>query len=227
MKNLIVLIIVSLSVSLSAQKLQETRRFSTPQKVVIDGKMKLNLHKSNEVEVVINANGVELQDIYTKDKGDELLIRVEPIDIEGGTVVIDLYIPLFKELHLSRGAKTFVPDSFLENYAKISASTGAEIKGNFSKESLEAKSTSGAFIELAGKLKYLEAKVHSGGKIRTDSLNLQSAKLIARSGGFIAATPTEKVKIRACFGGEVKLLKNVSNIKTTKIFGNIDKSFDK
>ena len=76
MKNLTTFILVLMSISLSAQKLQETRRFSTPQKVVVDGKMKLNLHKSNEVEVVINTKGVKLQDIYTKDKGDELLIRV-------------------------------------------------------------------------------------------------------------------------------------------------------
>lgn len=220
MKYLTLVIILFLSHSTIAQTIQETRRFNAPDKVIVDGKLKINFHPADEVEVVIESNKVPLKDIYTKYTNDELIIRVEPLDIEGGKVIINAYLPKFSRLTLSRGAETDIRKDIFKDVVYLKATSGAEIDTKLSVTSAEVKATSGAFIELAGKAEYLEAKAHSGGKIRTDSLQLEKAKLIARTGGFIAATPTKEAKVRSTFGGEIKLLKKVI-VNSTTLFGEI------
>ena len=119
MKRLIVLItLISIATITFSQKLQETRRYNAPEKVKIDGKMLIRFHQADEVEVVIETEKVSLEDIYTKYSGDELLIRVEPLDIEGGSVVIDAYLPAFSELTISRGAATHISSNMLKNNGK-------------------------------------------------------------------------------------------------------------
>ena len=220
MKQITLLILILINFSVFAQKTQETRRFNAPEKVIVDGKMQINFHLAEDVEVVIESNKVPLKDIYTKYTNEELLIRVEPLDIEGGKVVIDAYLPKFSSLTMSRGAETDIRNDIFKDVVYLTATSGAELETKLSVKSAEAKCTSGAFIELAGKAEYLEAKAHSGGKIRTDSLALKRARLIARTGGFIAATPTEEAQVRSTFGGEIKLLKKAI-IKSTTLFGEI------
>lgn len=192
-----------------SQKLQETRRYNAPSTVKIDGKMLVRFHEAEEVEVVIEAEKVSLENIYTKYSGDELLIRVEPLDIEGGNVVIDVYLPSFSQLEISRGAATNLAKGILKDEAEILVKTGSTLKANIDMKSLKAKVKSGGFIELSGNLEYLEAKVVSGGKLRTDNLDLQETKLAVRSGGFAAITPKSKADLKAILGGEIKLLGSV------------------
>lgn len=220
MKYLQFALVLFLSTNLFSQTLQETRRFNAPQRVIVDGQMTVNFHLAEEVEVVIESEGVDLQDIYTKYTDEELLIRVEPLDIEGGEVTIDAFVPKLSSLTLHRGAETDILMNIFKEHTELKATSGAEIEAVVKVNSVEAKCTSGAFIELAGEVEYLEAKVHSGGKIRTDSLKLDRAKLIARTGGFIAANPTKEAQVRSTFGGEIKLLEKVV-VKSTTLFGEI------
>jgi hypothetical protein len=103
------------------------------------------------------------------------------------------------------------------NNFEATVSSGATLNLHLDLENLTAKVASGGFLELFGNLKHLEAKAVTSGKIRTDSLTLQTAKLKARSGGFIAANPKENAELRATFGGEIKLLELVKT-KTVSTF---------
>lgn len=205
-KTIVFSILMSIATITFSQKLQETRRYNAPETVKIDGKMLVRFHQAEEVEVVIETEKVSLEDIYTKYSGDELLIRVEPLDIEGGSVVIDVYLPAFSELTITRGAATHISSNMLKNNAKVTAKTGATLKADLNIENFTAKIGSGAFLELFGTLKQLDATIYATGKLRTDSLNLQIANIKARSGGFAAINPKESADLKAHTGGEIKLL---------------------
>ena len=70
MKLFTTILLFFFSVGLFSQKTQETRSFSTPEKVIIDGKMQVSFHNAEKAEIVIEANGVELKDIYTTQKNN-------------------------------------------------------------------------------------------------------------------------------------------------------------
>lgn len=220
-KPILTLTVLLFSTSFFAQKFQETRNFDTPKKVVVDGKMTIKFHKADKVDVVIETEKVNLQDVYTKYEDNELLIRVEPLDIEGGKVFVDAYLPAFEELSLHRGAKTIISQNIFVNDVSLVSTTGADIRARLENNSTTIKATSGAFIQLEGKINKLEALVHSGGNVRTDSLDLKYANIKCRTGGFIATTPTIEANIRSTFGGTVKLLKKVGVITKSSLFGEI------
>ncbi|MFO7863906.1 MAG: DUF2807 domain-containing protein [Salinivirgaceae bacterium] len=218
MKLISVIVLTALTLVSYSQKYQETRRFDAPTSVKIDGKMLVKFHKAEDVEVVIETEKVDLKDIYTKYSGDELLVRVEPLDIEGGKVTVDLYLPPFATIEISRGAAARIQKELLLQNFEASVSSGATLNLHLDSEHMSAKVASGGFLELFGNLNHLEAKVITGGKLRTDSLTLQTAKLKTRSGGFIAANPKENAELRATFGGEIKLLEPVKTKNVSTFF---------
>ncbi|PLX20814.1 MAG: hypothetical protein C0599_08505 [Salinivirgaceae bacterium] len=225
--NMYKTIIISLALLYSVvgygQKLQETRNFNTPKEVVVDGKMTIKFHKSEDVDIVIETDKVKLEDVYTKYENNKLLIRVEPLDIEDGKVSIDAYLPSFENLTLHRGAKTRISQKMFTNDVTLTATTGADIRAQVQNNKTTIKATSGSFIQLEGKTNKLEAIVHSGAKVRTDSLDLKFAKIKCRTGGFIAVTPTIEANIKSTLGGTVKLLKKVNVISKNTLFGKIER----
>ena len=222
MKSVVILCIgLLLSSMVYSQKFQETRNFDSPKEVVVDGKMNITFHKSDQVDVVIETDKVKLEDVYTKYEDNKLLIRVEPLDIEGGKVIVNAYLPAFEKLTLHRGAVTKINQELFVNDVSLTATTGADIRAEVDNNQTNIKVTSGAFIQLEGKANKLEALVHSGGNARTDSLDLKYAKIKCRTGGFIAATPTLEANIKSTLGGTVKLLNEVSVISKSSFFGDI------
>lgn len=207
------ILLLTLSTTSFSQKLQETRRYNAPETIKVDGKMLIRFHPSDEVEIVIETEKVSLEDIYTKYSGDELLIRVEPLDIEGGKVTIDVYMPSFSELSISRGAATHIGNNMLKNNAKVTVKSGATLKADINMDTFAAKVGTGGFLELAGTLDQLDATIYTGAKLRTDSLKLQNAKIKVRSGGFAAINPQLSADLKAITGGEIKLLKPVTKMK--------------
>lgn len=222
MKKLGLLVVgVIMSTIVFSQKLQETRNFDAPKEVVVDGKMTIKFHKSDKVAVVIETDKVKLEDVYTKYENNKLLIRVEPLDIEGGKVLINAYTPAFDKLSLHRGAVTQITQVMFVNDVSLVSTTGADIRANVNNNQTTIKATSGGFIQLEGKVNKLEALVQSGGKVRTDSLHLKYANIKCRTGGFIAATPTIEAKVRSSLGGTIKLVKRVQVISKSTLFGDI------
>jgi hypothetical protein len=220
-KSILLIIGIILSSIVFSQKLQETRSFDTPKEVVADGKMMVFFHKSDKVDVVIDAEKVKLEDIYTKYENNKLLIRVEPLDIEGGKVTINVYTPAFEKLALHRGAIAKITQEMFVNDAHLTSTSGADIRAKLNNNQTTIKATSGAFIQLEGKVNKLKALVHSGANVRTDSLELKYAEIKCRTGGFIATNPTMEAKVNASLGGEVKLLKKVRVISKSSLFGDI------
>jgi hypothetical protein len=204
-----------------AQKLQETRSFDTPKEVIVDGKMTIKFHKSDKVDVVIDAEKVKLEDIYTKYEDNKLLIRVEPLDIEDGKVHINAYLPAFHKLSMHRGAEVVISQQMFVDDITLTSTTGADIKAKVDNNKVVLKATSGGFIQLEGKTNKLEALVHSGAMVRTDSLHLKFAEIKCRTGGFIATNPTMEAKIRSTFGGTVKLLKRAKVVTKGVLFGEL------
>lgn len=208
MKNsnqlLTILVVMFISVTSFAQdvELRKLNRFSEIQ--VSEG-IELIAKKGNENSVEISASRIDLEDIYTDQRGDALKLhrrdgRYRNVRIK----MILTYTDELDRIKVNTGAEAIFEDVIKSDRMRVSTSTSGYVELNVNADILDMSSTTSGTIKVEGTAKEIEATAATGGQIKAYDLNAEDVFAKANTGAEVRVSASERLKGSANTGGSIR-----------------------
>lgn len=187
--------------SLSAQKSISVATFT---EIELTGSMNVELKMAEKEEVIIETDGIDVEDVGVNVKGGVLRINAlkafKNKDIEVNITIFhkDLY-----EISASAGAIVRKEETLVGDKLDLDVLSGAKISIDVNVKSLKAFSASGANLLLSGKVESGQLTAATGGIIDGKKLEVERAYVVSSTGARILVKAISALDIRSNAGGNV------------------------
>ena len=183
------------------------------------------LIKSDQPKLVVKANENLLENLKFSVSNQLLSISSKKnIGRADAKIIQVYYTDELQKIASQSGAEITSNEVLKQDKLQIDASSGSEIELQLQTQRTEAKSSSGADMELTGSSDNFEAKASSGSEIDTQNLITKSASASASSGSEITLSVSENFTAKTSSGGEINYY---GNPKSTSLNNSISGSIHK
>jgi len=222
MKNIVVVLILSLFACQAEAQESEIRNVSEFTSVSSSESIRVTLKKGDEPKVEVSTTG-ELEDVVTEVNRDGLVIEMASNKMfRNVEVEVTVYFQELESLKASSSSRMMSEDLISASNIEIKGSSSArmdlnikatnvEVSGSSSARitlsaeatNVEAKVSSSCRFSLEGNANNFEAKVSSSGRIDASEFTCQNADLAASSSGRIELNVEEKLIAKASSSGRI------------------------
>jgi hypothetical protein len=206
MKKLLLLIFVSFMTLSSFSQQKEERKLGDFNEIKVSNAINLYLKQGNDTKAVIEADGIDLDQVITEVSGGRLKVSVKSNNNFRRSVHIKVYLT-YKSLEVisASSASDVYSESIIKTEdLKVIAGSAASVKLNIDVERLEMSVASAGDIEISGTADEIQGTARSAGDIDAFDLVAKTADVNAHSAGGIKINVTDDIKARASTGGSVK-----------------------
>lgn len=195
------LLAVSFVNSLSAQKSISVASFT---EIVLTGSMNVELKMAEKEEVIIETDGIDIEDIGVNVKGGVLKINaLKAFKNKNIEVNITIFYKDLYEISASAGVIVRKEETLVGDKLDLDVSSGAKISIDVNVKSLKAFSASGANLLLSGKVESGQLTAATGGMIDGKKLEVERAFVVSSTGARILVKAISTLDIRSNAGGNV------------------------
>lgn len=195
------LLAVSFVNSLSAQKSISVASFT---EIVLTGSMNVELKMAEKEEVIIETDGIDIEDIGVNVKGGVLKINaLKAFKNKNIEVNITIFYKDLYEISASAGVIVRKEETLVGDKLDLDVSSGAKISIDVNVKSLKAFSASGANLLLSGKVESGQLTAATGGMIDGKKLEVERAFVVSSTGARILVKAISALDIRSNAGGNV------------------------
>jgi len=222
MKNIVVVLILSLFACQAEAQESEIRNVSEFTSVSSSESIRVTLKKGDEPKVEVSTTG-ELEDVVTEVNRGGLVIEMASNKMfRNVEVEVTVYFQELESLKASSSSRMMSEDLISAGNIEIKGSSSArmdlnikatnvEVSGSSSARitlsaeatNVEAKVSSSCRFSLEGNANNFEAKVSSSGRISATEFTCQNADLAASSSGRIELNVEEKLIAKASSSGKI------------------------
>lgn len=183
------------------------------------------LIKSDQPKLVVKANENLLENLKFSVSNQLLSISSKKnIGRADAKKIQVYYTDKLQKIASQSGAEITSNEVLKQDKLQIDASSGSEIELQLQTQSTEAKTSSGADMELTGSSDNFESKASSGAEIDAQNLITKSASASASSGSEITLSVSENFTAKTSSGGEINYY---GNPKSTSLNNSISGSIHK
>lgn len=212
------------NLSLFAQN-SETRSLSNFTEIHVAQGIELVAKKGTENSVTIEARGIDIEDVYTDQRGDALKLRLRQPNFKSPHVRIELtYTEELEKINVNTGAQAIFRDLIKTERLDITASTSGIVEAEINVEMLDLSATTSGQIDLSGNAKEIEASASTGGEIDAFDVDTDDVYAKASTGAAVRVTANERLKGSANTGGDVRYRGNARTDIRTSTGGSVRKS---
>jgi hypothetical protein len=218
MKRLLILAMVLVPGLAKAQK-SETRSVESFRGVKTQQAIDVYLKKGTKESVRVEANNVDLDQVYTEVSGDNLKVYLKSGSYSN--VNVKVYVTY---VELNRLSATSAANIFAENVIKaeklsITAMSSGSVDIQVDAEELEANAGSAGDIILKGKADRVKLSAASAGDVDAYEVTCNSAEAQAVSAGSVKVSVVKAIEARAASGGSVRYRGNPERSNTSSTSG--------
>ena len=230
MKNLVILFFVVLGFiscqykSGSGNIITETRKSENFKAISISGGFEVELRQAPEVEVVVEADDNLMEYIETKVRKEELVIRLDDLNVHDAHLKVFIAAPSVNALKTSAGAEIVVKDMLKSgNVVRLKASSGSQIKTSVDAPEVRADASSAGNIEISGRTRDFYAETSSGSPISAGELLSENTEAGASSGSTAKVHASVKLHAKASSGASISYRGSAVVSKETSSGGSVEK----
>ena len=215
MKNIVTTILLLLSQIIFAQITKNVGDF---EKVTSFDKIEISLVPSSENKVVLNGNGSE--DVELVNKNGELKIRM-PFDkiLAGERISVTVFYKKLVAVEANEGSRITSEKSIKSIGFDIIAKEGATIYLILESNRLTSKISSGAIVDIGGKVKNHDCLVNSGAVLNAQKLQTEQTIVTVNAGGEVEIMASEYVNAKVRAGGSILIFGKPKQIDQKTVLG--------
>lgn len=217
------LLLVMLTNQVQAQVIHTLENFDA---IAATGNIEVILEQSDNNTVTINAENIPADEVKVRVKNGLLkLSLVNSIFYKNDRVkVLVSHQQILKSIKAHAGANISSNDVIEGESLFAKATSGAELQLRLQVQTLEASAFEGGIVVLEGETGMQTINVGTGGKFKGFDLSAKNTIAKANTGGKIEATAMESIEASANTGGSIEYSGNPEESTTkTIISGNIKK----
>lgn len=208
MKNsnqLITFMVVMLcSVTAFAQDV-EVRKLKRFSEIQVSEGIELIAKKGDENSVEITASRIDLEDIYTDQRGDAIKLHRRDGRYRGASIKMVLtYTDELEHIKVNTSAEAVFEDLIKSDRMKVSTTTSGYVELKVDARVLDISATTSGTIEINGDAEEIDATASTGGMIYAYDLNADDVYARANTGADVRVSANERLKGSANTGGSIK-----------------------
>lgn len=224
MKSLVTIIVLCITISLSAQNPIE-KNIGDFNEVKVYDLIEVNLIKSKDTKVVITGDNV--QDVEVVNKDNKLKIRMKFDKIfNGEKTFVAVYYTTLNIIDGNEGSFITANELIEQDYIELKAQEGARLKIGLDVNKVDIKAVSGGIIETKGKGNSQEVNLNTGGIYEGQLFETLTTSVSIKAAGEadVYASNTVNAKIRA--GGDINIYGHPTTVNEDTVFGGRIKRID-
>lgn len=218
MKTLYSLLLFCISLTLTAQNLQE-KAVGEFKEIKVYDRIEVELIKSDENKVVVS--GKKTEDVVVVHKKDLLKIRMTLEEaFDGDDTSIKVYYTSLDIIDANEGTFIGSKDVIEQFELKIKAQEGGSVKLKVKGLTfLDIKAISGGSIEVTGDSNNQSVEINTGGSYKAEELITENTTVTIRAAGVAHVNASKEVKAKVRAGGSVYIHGNPETVDENTIFG--------
>lgn len=219
MKNLVVVLLMTLSIPGLAQQSQQRNIGSFSGVKVAEG-IDVYLKKGDKESARVEVTGTKLENVITEVSGSYLKVHMADGNFRGRiqAKVYVTYVSLDR-LSASSAGNIFSEDNIRSREMEIQCSSAGNIEVNLDCEEVEVSASSAGQVELQGKTKSLSADASSAGQIDAYDLEADEVEAEVSSGASIKVNVRSSFDANASSGGSIRYRGNPGKSMTNSSSG--------
>lgn len=188
----------------SGHVIKETRELSSFSAIDVGGAFEIELVKSNEEKIVIEADDNIMPHIKTRVSGGELDIdNTEDLN-NPTTLKLTIYYKNIDELDISGAAELYSSDVLEADNLELDFSGASEVTLKLNVQSLEADFSGASKVELEGSINSAELDLSGASVLRAYGLEIKDLELEASGAAVVRVLVLENLSIGASGASSVK-----------------------
>lgn len=183
--------------------------------------LRVELTKGNQHAVRVAAESNVQEYVLTEVTGGRLEVRLKKnLNLKTKEdIVIYVTMPDLTYAGASSAGDLICMSAFSGKDLELEASSGGNVKVEFTGSRVRAKASSGGDIELSGSGETIRADASSGGDVKAKNFAAQEGDADASSGGGVSVRVSDKLKVDASSGGGVKYYGSPAEIDSDRSSG--------
>jgi len=206
MKKILLLVFGFIIALSSYSQKKEERKLADFNEVRVSNAINLYLKQGNETKAVIEADGIELDEVITEVSGGGLKVSIKKNNNFRRSIHVKVYLTYksLEAISASSAADVYSESVIKTDELEVSASSAASMELDIDVASLDMSVSSAGDIELSGKAGKVTGTASSAGDVDAFDLVCKTADVRASSAGGIRINVTDDIEARASSGGSVK-----------------------
>jgi len=227
MKYLIAILIFCVSLSTSAQKIEETVDSFT--KIDVFGPFEVELIKADKESLEMDYQSIDSEHIVAEVSRGELKLKLRNKHYMNDWTANDyprskyvrvrVYYVELNEVRAQAGAEVFSKGILKSRNLALECSMGAEMTLDVVAKNLYTKANMGAVVTLTGQTETFDVKANMGAVLKASQLQSKMVYVSANMGAEVKVNALEEIEISAGFGATVDYTGSPNVRHTNKNFG--------
>ncbi len=217
MKNLLLLLFATVSLSVSGQRIVD-KEVGDFNKIKVFDLIEVNLIKSDVNKVMIKGRNVDDIKIVNTDGTLKLRMHLEK-KFQGEDTFIEVYYKQIDIIDGNEGSKIVCNELIKQDHLEIRAQEGAKIKAGLDVVDLEVRAVTGGIIETSGLAKNQWIVLNTGGIFEGRGLKTLNTDIKITAAGEAEVFASDKVDINVKAGGDVYVYGNPKEINKNTLAG--------
>jgi len=227
MKYLIAILIFCVSLSTSAQKIEETVDSFT--KIDVFGPFEVELIKADKESLEMDYQSIDPEHIVAEVSRGELKLKLRNKHYmndwtandypRSNYVRVRVYYVELNEVRAQAGAEVFSKGILKSRNLALECSMGAEMTLDVFAKNLYTKANMGAVVTLTGQTETFDVKANMGAVLKASQLQSKMVYVSANMGAEVKVNALEEIEISAGFGATVDYTGSPNVRHTNKNFG--------
>ncbi|MEO1030812.1 MAG: head GIN domain-containing protein [Bacteroidota bacterium] len=217
MKNILFLLVILLSINISAQQTIEKTVGEFKTLKVFD-LINVKMKKSDENKVIIS--GKNRKDVQVINKNGRLKIRMKLEEsYDGNDTVIILYYTSVEVIDANEGANVRVEDPLEQFEIDFKTQEGGAITAELKTSYANFRAVTGGIINVSGSAKNQDISIYTGGVFNGEKLQTEKTEVSINAGGEAYVNASEKVEVRIKAGGDVFIYGDPKVVDENRVLG--------
>ena len=218
MRNLLLIVILSATVNVLAQEVEERSIGSFDGLKVSEG-IDVYLKKGSKEALKLEVRGTNIDNVITEVSGGYLRIHMREGRYRDRSVKVYVTYVKLEKIAASSAANVFSDGTISGKRLVISASSAASVDLPIDVEELDVSASSAADVGLRGKAKNVELDASSAGEVDSYHLEADEVRSTASSAGTIKLSVRKSINARASTGGSIRWRGNPTQSNTNSSSG--------
>lgn len=217
MKNILLLVVLCVSLQLSAQE-RVYDQIGGFNEVKVYDLIEVNLIKSNENKVLVK--GWNVDDITVTNKKNTLRIRMK-LDhkFQGDHTVVEIHYTHLDVVDGNEGSKIVFNEMVQQDNITLKVQEGAKIMAGLDVKTVEVRAVTGGIVQASGLATQQSIVLNTGGIFEGRELKTQAAKVKITAAGEAEVYSSKAVDINVKAGGNVYVYGDPQNVNKSVIAG--------
>ncbi|WP_422106639.1 head GIN domain-containing protein [Winogradskyella sp.] len=217
MKNILFLLVILLSINISAQQTIEKTVGEFKTLKVFD-LINVKMKKSDENKVIIS--GKNRKDVQVINKNGKLKIRMKLEEsYDGNDTVIILHYTSVEVIDANEGANVKVEDPIEQFEIDFKTQEGGAITAELKTSYANFRAVTGGIINVSGSSKNQDISIYTGGVFNGEELQTEKTEVSINAGGEAYVNASEKVEVRIKAGGDVFIYGDPKVVDENRVLG--------